>query len=77
MQHTSKARRDINQISIMERMRDVGPLSYSPVNPSLKRSDNLHGNSIGNGLRSDFVPRMKVPAPNNYKIMGQFEKAAS
>lgn len=76
MQHTTKARRIPSDIVNMERTRDLGPLSYTPKNPNLKRTDNLKKNSIGNSLRQDFIPKMKIPAPNNYNIKGDFEKAA-
>ena len=32
-------------------MRDVGPLSYKPVNPALKRTDHNRKNTIGNSKR--------------------------
>ena len=59
----------------MERMRDVGPLSYYPANPSLHRTDHIKTNTIGNSERTDLVQKVKVPGPGNYQINSDFEKA--
>lgn len=74
VQHTKNVKRSNEDIAKMEKTKDVGPLSYSPRNPSLYRSDHLKKNSIGNATRQDMVARNKVPGPGNYVITGDFEK---
>lgn len=77
MQDKGKARRDAADIEKMLVSKDVGPHTYNPHNPNLRRTDKLHyeATSIGRGLRSDFVPRIKVPGPGNYVITGDFDQA--
>ena len=58
-----------------QRTIDVGPLSYSPRNPALYRTDNLRKESIGNSLRAEIIPRTKVPGAGTYAIKGEFEKS--
>lgn len=75
LEKLTKPRRDDKEREVRQRTVDVGPLSYSPRNPSLYRTDNLKKNSIGNSLRSDIIPRTKVPGAGTYAIKGQFEKS--
>jgi len=54
----------------------VGPLSYNPYDPNLKRSDHQKKGTIGNSLRTNLVNPTKIPGPGNYEIKGSIQKNA-
>jgi len=60
----------------MQRAKDVGPLSYTPYNPNLRRSDHQRKGTIGNSKRTNLVNPTKIPGPGNYEIRGPIESNA-
>lgn len=45
------AKRSETDLKKMQNMRDLGPHSYKPVNPALKRTNHIRKNTIGNSKR--------------------------